>query len=358
MRVVKIENVNFNEITEILDNSGLVIYPTETCYGIGCNPCDPIAVEKLMRYKARREGKAISVAVSDAKMASEYVELNETAKRIYERFLPGPFTVISKSKGFVAKGIESENGTLGIRIPDFPWMIELLREYKKPITATSANQSYQKVPYSISDIIENATDKALKLVDLIIDAGELPHKSPSTVLDTTLGDIQVVRKGEFIPDNSIVSEFISRSESETIEFGKELLKKFIANLEFRPLLIALQGDLGAGKTQFTKGVAVELGIKKPILSPTFILSKEYDTPLGNRLYHIDTWRLENLIDAKELRINNMLSIQSSMNNVVVIEWADKIVEYLQELNVNVKIIWVEMIYDKNDENTRLIRWSE
>lgn len=379
MRIVPISEVTYEEIVDVLDKSGLIIYPTETCYGIGCNPCDTIAVEKLLRYKTRREGKAISIAVSDVQTAEQYVELNETARKIYERFLPGPYTVISKSKGVVVPGIEAEDGTQAIRIPEYSWLIDLLNHYKKPITATSANQSYQKTPYKIQDIIDNTSEKSLQLIDLIIDAGELAHNPPSTILNTTLGDVQVLRKGEFLPENAKVNESISHTEAETIAFGERMLQQYAANLEFRPILFALQGDLGAGKTHFTKGVALALGIEKPILSPTFILSREYNASLGNRLHHIDTWRLESAHEVEELGINEMLSETHAVNadtlntqfeqltgkfanksvyNVVVIEWADKIVEYLRALNMNVKILWIEIVVDEDDPQKRIIRWSE
>ena len=74
----------------------------------------------------------------------KYVVLNDTAKNLYKRFLPGPVTVVSKGKGIVASGIQSELGTLGIRIPDYPPLLMLIKEYGKPIVATSANASYQK----------------------------------------------------------------------------------------------------------------------------------------------------------------------------------------------------------------------
>jgi L-threonylcarbamoyladenylate synthase len=374
MKIVRIEEITYDEVIEVLENSGLVIYPTETCYGVGCNACDQKAVDKLFSYKARREGKAISIAVADRAMAEEYVEVNDTAAKIYERFLPGPFTVISKGKNRVAEGIQAEDGTQAIRIPDYAWIRDLVSKYRKPITATSANQSYHRTPYKVSDITENASPKALELIDLIIDAGELPHNPPSTILNTVQGDVQVLRKGQFLPENAVVEEIVSCSEADTIAFGEKMLHKYSKNLKFRPVLFALQGDLGAGKTHFTKGIAAAMSIEKQIQSPTFILAREYSSPIGNRLHHIDTWRLETMEEARELGIEEMLSEKrpyipdvlpiAEMNpgepvaSVIVIEWADKIVEYLRDLNVNTKIIWIEIVKDQTDESKRLIRWSE
>jgi L-threonylcarbamoyladenylate synthase len=377
MVIKKINEIKIEDIITILENSGLVILPFDTCYGICCNPSDQKAVEKLLQYKERREGKAISISVSDIEMASKYVDINDTAKSIYERFLPGPYTVISISKGEVIKGIEAENGTLGIRIPQSEWILSLIREYNNPITSTSANQAYQKTPYQIEDILQNATKKSLELVDLIVDGGKLKYNPPSTVMDTTLGEIQVVRKGQFLPEGSKVNEVVTNSEIETIQFGKELLERFKTNLEYRPLIFALQGDLGAGKTQFTKGLAQALNVKDQIVSPTFILSREYDLESGNKLIHIDTWRLENDGDFEALGFKEMLSqssafakatvdrsitnLQSSDKsrfNVLSIEWADKVSDYLRKVDVNHKIIWIEIVADADSENKRIIRWSE
>lgn len=360
MVIKNINDVTYEEVVDILKNSGLIIYPTETCYGVGCDPRDQKAVEKLLTYKAKREGKAISIAVTSKEMAKEFVDLNQTAENFYDRFLPGPFTVISKSKGKVSKNIEAENSTLAIRIPEYPWLLELLKEYNGPITSTSANQSYQKQPYKPADILENASESALDLIDLIIDAGELPHRPSSTVVDTTTSDMQVLRKGAFIPENAKISERATSSELETIEFGTNMYEKFKKNLEFRPIIFALQGDLGAGKTHFTKGIAKSMNIEENIQSPTFILSREYESPNKNFLHHIDTWRLENAEDIKSLQIESMLmkNPKSEFNNVIVIEWADKVIDYLRSLDMNLKIIWIEIEHNPNDEKSRIIRWSE
>ena len=105
---------------KILQAGGLIIFPTETCYGAGVDATNPQAVNKLLAYKTRREGKPLSIAVTDKTMASKYVKLNTTAVNLYTKFLPGPLTIVSRARHQVATGIESETGTLAIRIPDYP----------------------------------------------------------------------------------------------------------------------------------------------------------------------------------------------------------------------------------------------
>jgi L-threonylcarbamoyladenylate synthase len=134
---------------EVLSRGGLVIFPTETLYGIGADATNQAAIDKLLQYKSRREGKPLSIAVNSLEMAEQYVEVNKTALNLYQNFLPGPLTVVSKSLGRVAKGVESEIGTLGVRIPDYQLVLDIVTAFGKPITATSAWKPVGKSARSI-----------------------------------------------------------------------------------------------------------------------------------------------------------------------------------------------------------------
>ncbi|KKS30504.1 MAG: Sua5/YciO/YrdC/YwlC family protein, partial [Candidatus Amesbacteria bacterium GW2011_GWA2_42_12] len=173
-----------------------MIYPTETTYGIGVDATNQRAVNALLTYKKRREGKPLSIAVFDMNMAEKFVDLNQAARNIYASFLPGPVTVVSKGKHVVVTGVESENGSLGIRIPAYDLVLQIVKAFGKPITATSANASYKKRPYCLEDIMQFLSPRQKSLIDLVIDAGELPHNEPSTVIDTTLDDVEVLRQGK------------------------------------------------------------------------------------------------------------------------------------------------------------------
>src|SRR3989304_1221808 len=102
--------IDIDRAVKVLKTGGLVIYPTETCYGAGVDATNQKSVAKVLKYKTRREGKPLSIAVTDQKMASRYVKLNATAKNLYKQFLPGPLTVVSAGKHRVASGVESETG--------------------------------------------------------------------------------------------------------------------------------------------------------------------------------------------------------------------------------------------------------
>jgi L-threonylcarbamoyladenylate synthase len=349
MQIIKTGKKTVEMAVGILQQGGLVVYPTETLYGVGVDATNPEAVKKLSEYKDRPFGKPYSIAVTDQQMAEKYVDLNTTAKNLYKEFLPGPLTIISKGKHKVAMGIESEDGTLGIRIPDHRLVIEIVKKLGKPITATSANASYKKRPYKVSDILENISNKQKKLIDLIIDAGRLPPNEPSTVIDTTLDDPITLRQGEIkLTDKS---EVLSRSEENTENLAKELWQKYETHKDKRAIVFALQGEMGAGKTIFTKGLARAMEITELVTSPTFALENEYVTG-QEKLFHFDAWRLEKSDELRALGFENLIKNKS----VISIEWAERVSDTIRGFDDEAIIIWVKIIFGKN-ENDRLISWG-
>lgn len=318
---------------EILSKGGVIIYPTETCYGIGVDSTNQKALEKLLKYKKFRGSKPISIAVSDMEMAKKYVEVNEMGENIYNNYLPGPITVVSISKGNLTPPVVSKQGTIGIRIPDYPFMLELIKEYGKPITATSANMSYKSAPYDIDKLLKDLPKKSIDLIDLILDAGTLPKNPPSTVLDTTLNTLSVLREGkmkfeEAIVKNKEIDKRITNTPEETTEMGYDFSKKYITS---KPLVVALSGELGAGKTQFTKGIGKQLGVEEIVNSPTYTIINEYKYN-DEILAHMDTWRL--MDDELE---KSGLAEHLENKNIVVIEWADKFYQEIRALCDNMDI---------------------
>lgn len=343
MKILKLTNTNHDEVikqaVKTLSADGLVVYPTETTYGIGADCENELAIAKLLAYKSKRDGKPLSIAVSDMEMAEKYVSLNETAKQVYRTFLPGPVTVISHSRGVTAPGVDSRNGTLGIRIPNFPFTLSLIKAYGKGITATGANASYQKRPYSIQDIFDNISSKQKALISLVVDAGELPHNEPSTVIDTTLDDVQITRFGpvDFTDQERITSQNVSNTE----DIAYNLISRYRSKLTYSPMIIALTGEMGAGKTHFSKGLARGLRITETITSPTYSLANEHGFVSEGRaglLVHVDTWKMESEEDFKALNLEGFLEQRA----IIVIEWADKFTELVKALGKNAQLIWVDL----------------
>lgn len=346
MKVINLKKIKptlaIRKAVGILKKGGLIVYPTETCYGLGADATNPRAVKKLLQYKGGRRRKPISVAVANQTMAKKYVKINKTAENLYQNFLPGPLTVISQSKGKVTFGLESANQTLGIRIPDYPFVLKLIAQFGKPITATSANTSGKKQPYSFLDWQRYTSAKKQSMANLFLDAGRLPKREPSTVVDTTLHEPKVLRQGTVVIPSIAGQTFVSNSEKETKTIAKKIFKRYQNLLNSQALLFALQGELGSGKTQFVKGLAATLNIKANVPSPTYILVREYPYQLGalaGVLYHIDTWRMEKGEEILAIGLKKMLQ----PGNVIAIEWLQKVRTILEKLNPKkVKVIWLEI----------------
>lgn len=329
------------EAVATLQAGGLILFPTETTYGAGVDATNPAAVDTLLAYKSRREGKPLSIAVTDKNMASEYVLINDSANTLYDRFLPGPVTVVSKGLGKVAAGVESEFGTLGVRIPDYELVLKIVAALGKPLTATSANGSGNKRPYSIDDALSQLSEKQKSLIDLIIDAGTLPPNPPSTVIDTTLSTPVTMRQGAIA--NEVASQagttnqpgstspgtlrLTSNSETETKAIAGKLLLKNWDLIKKSGLLIGLDGSLGVGKTIFTKGVAEFLQINDTLTSPTYTYIQEYDFErhgVVGKLFHLDVWKIDSAEQFTKLAFESLLG----PNNVVVVEWWQQVAAFL------------------------------
>ncbi|MFH2118214.1 MAG: L-threonylcarbamoyladenylate synthase [Candidatus Paceibacterota bacterium] len=326
MKIIKLTagsaEATIKQAVEVLRHGGLVVYPTETVYGVGVDATNPIAVEKLLQYKSRREGKPLSIAVADQQMAEQYVQLTEQANQLYQQFLPGPYTIISRGSGRVAPGVESEFGTLGIRISDYPLVIQLVKKLDKPITATSANASGRKRPYALADIFDHLSAKQKSLIELVIDAGELPRNEPSTIIDTTLSTPLTVRGKQ----NEKDQVFTTFSDQETRELAGKLMLKYWDQIGKKGLLIGLNGELGAGKTVFTQGIGQFLKIAEPITSPTYTYLHEYDfSRHGTRgkLYHLDMWKIDTSADFRQLQMEQLLK----PGNVVTVEWWQQVMDF-------------------------------
>lgn len=141
---------------------------------------------------------------------------------------------------------------------------------------------------------------------------------------------------------------ISTSERQTKEIAAQLVKKYKNLLENKCLIFALEGDLGAGKTIFAKGVAEALGIKKVICSPSFIIQREFPFNFENingNFVHIDLWRMESEEEVEKLKVEELIK----PGNVILVEWAEKMVRMLEKLKNNQQIVLlsIKMSHLKN-----------
>ncbi|SCG86194.1 L-threonylcarbamoyladenylate synthase [Methanobacterium congolense] len=173
----------------ILREGGVVVYPTDTLYGIGVNIFNEDAVERVFSIKKRSRSKPLSVCLPKVESISKVAYMDSETEKIVRKLLPGPFTLILNKKECISSTLTAGEAKIGVRIPDSRVSMELSREF--PVTATSANISGMKVPESSEGVYKQIGGS----VDLILDAGTFKESLPSTVVDLTCRPPSVIRRG-------------------------------------------------------------------------------------------------------------------------------------------------------------------
>lgn len=177
---------------EILRTGGIVIYPTDTVYGIGCSVEDKNAIERIHLIKRQRPDKPFSFVCSDLKHIAEYAQVSNMAFKTMKHLIPGPYTFILPAARMkqLPKILISRRKTVGIRVPDSPFTLALVSELGHPILSTSVTGDDGEI-LTDPDVI---ADRLNNVVQMILDAGEL-HSKQSTVIDLTGDQPQVIRRG-------------------------------------------------------------------------------------------------------------------------------------------------------------------
>jgi L-threonylcarbamoyladenylate synthase len=178
----------------ILKDGGVVVCATDTGYLLGVDGLNPEAIRKIYRIKERSFDKPIHLVVADITMAKTLAYIDQEAERVFQRFMPGPLTLIVKKKTIVPDLLVGGLKSVGLRMPANDFLLRLVKARGKPITATSANRSGKLTPYTVEQVLAELGD-AIKYVDLIIDQGETQHAMPSTILDMSQMPPKILRKG-------------------------------------------------------------------------------------------------------------------------------------------------------------------
>ncbi len=181
-----------NKQAELIKNGGIVVFPTETVYGIGTNGLDEKAIRKLYKVKERPLDKPINLLVSDMKMVEELAEnITKLEYKLMELFFPGPFTIILKKKKIVPDVLTANNDTVGIRMPDSKIAQYLIKHAGVPIATPSANISGKPSGTNIEDIKNDFKDK----VDCYIEGEEKAYGISSTIVKVVDETPYVLREG-------------------------------------------------------------------------------------------------------------------------------------------------------------------
>ena len=179
---------------EILRGGGVILYPTDTLYGLGADALSDDAVAKVKRIKGRDQGKPIHAILEDVDAVREYADMNATAALLAKAFWPGALTLILNKKPEINSGIARDIDTFGVRVPNNEFCLALAHEFGGPYTGTSANRSGKGPERSLEKVFTQL-GSVVEAIDIVIDAGELQASLPSTVVDTTSSTPVILREG-------------------------------------------------------------------------------------------------------------------------------------------------------------------
>jgi tRNA threonylcarbamoyl adenosine modification protein (Sua5/YciO/YrdC/YwlC family) len=198
--LIKIYPENPNEraieqVVDVLKKGGIIIYPTDTIYGLGCDITNQKAIERICQIRGIKPDKAhFSFICSDLSHISDYIKPIDTMVfRVLKKALPGPYTFILNANNNVPKLLSSKKKTVGIRVPDNTIAREIVRMLGNPILSTSIRDDDDVIEYSTDP--ELIYEKYQDLVDLVIDGGYGGNEA-STVIDCTSGELEVIREGK------------------------------------------------------------------------------------------------------------------------------------------------------------------
>ena len=192
------ENPNPREIrkaVDCLENGGIIIYPTDTIYGIGCDIFKPKSVERIAEIIGDKKKKsAMTFICHDLSNLSDYSKpISNSVFKVMKRVLPGPFTFILEANNKVPKLLQSNKKTIGVRVPDNPIVREIVRVLGHPILSASVKDDDEVVEYTTDP--ELIYERYGDIVDMVIDGG-YGDNVPSTVVDYTSDEIEVIREGK------------------------------------------------------------------------------------------------------------------------------------------------------------------
>ena len=186
---------------EILRAGGVVVYPTETFYGLGVDALNQKAIKKVFTIKGRSFAQPLLILIPEQDYLPRYVtEVSEKARRLMEHFWPGPLTMVFSASPQLPSILTAGTKKIAIRISPHPIARALTSAFAGPLTSTSANISGEQSPATAKEVFSHLGE----MIDLIIDGGKTPGQMPSTIVDVTFSPPQLVREG-VIPFSEILT---------------------------------------------------------------------------------------------------------------------------------------------------------
>jgi len=181
-----------NKFIKTIKQGGIVLAPSDTCYGLYCDAFNEKSINKLFEIKQRDKGKPVAMMVSNKEMAKRYVEWDDQVEKLWNEYTKKPYTLILPRK--LDKKIPGQMGFhIGIRLPNYSFITEIIKKLDSPIIATSANKSGSPVHYSYKSVIE---ELEIEKINYTYDAGEIEKNRPSTLIiwNRNEGEIEKIKR--------------------------------------------------------------------------------------------------------------------------------------------------------------------
>jgi len=175
---------------QVLNGGGLIAYPTDTVYGLGCDISNKQAIDRLYQLKGMPKDHPLAFICPDLSDIARYAVVENAVYRVLKRFLPGPYCFILQATREVPKMLLNKQKTVGIRVPNHPITIALVRELGRPLISTTASRPGGEAMVDPWEI-----EQEFSGLDLVIDSGESGGVVPTTVVDLSQGDVRIVREG-------------------------------------------------------------------------------------------------------------------------------------------------------------------
>jgi len=206
MRVLKATRKNILTASRIVRKGGLVVYPTETVYGLGCDPLNIEAVKRIFKVKGERR-KPLPILASSIKNVEKIASMSQEGEKIASKFWPGPLTLVFPKKLVLPDIVTCNLDSVGVRIPRHDVALQLISLSDGLLIGTSANRTGEKPPRTVQE----ATQQLKEKVDLVLDGGPTTLGRPSTVADLTSKKPRILREGPI--SFKEISDIISKKKT-------------------------------------------------------------------------------------------------------------------------------------------------
>jgi L-threonylcarbamoyladenylate synthase len=182
---------NIKKASKIVGKEGLVIFPTDTVYGLGCNPFNIEAVEKVFKVKGERKNKPLPILASSLRAVERIAHMNKNARKIAKQYWPGPLTLVVPKKPTLPNMVTCSLESVGVRIPNHKVALQLITLCGGLLVGTSANKTGEKPPKTAQEAARQLGEE----VDIVLDDGPTPLGQESSVIDLTQKEPKILREG-------------------------------------------------------------------------------------------------------------------------------------------------------------------